>query len=1608
MFFFVVQANSLPWMTTSVSLAVLGIYYGFLSTLPIGPAQLLCVRTFLLEAKGTERQLSAIVSANKVAVAAISGLVVAQVMLLLSVYFPSLYALWVKPHTLSLLVLPYLMLRWNRIKQFESNIVEKEIWGDFGIPIAFLESLFLQLMNPILLPSPVFARLMGLFLFRYSNVPAFIIGGILGSLFGHIAFVCSIWFLLLRLERDSPTIYPLLKRVVHRAFPPILLSFCLAYLGRAPIGFLSNRFSYNISSQSEKPWPDIVFDHSINNRPSRIVNHNDLNAKRPFFNKKHFSEYFFDTCVSNGKRRLSHNFPQSLSIFHKEIELCLKVPQLPIQGEEQIYENWTEERQNRLEQFRKTIETTMVALDEGVPLQDVIEKRVVSFSDGGEIVRKGYDPRLGYSISGRRSLLKNNSPLLSTEADLSESKTELLKPQERSGLASVSKNNQLKSWLSQQWEEMNDLPILPWQPLEFPENQNLLDFSKQDSIDIEISQKDSMLTESPKDSISWDVFLQNDSLASKRIEMLKSKSVEPWKTIFKNQQWPIHKWLNTNNKAYTVLPFHKEAKNKSQRSMELLEMYKPMPFWNFTSVKPDKERRRLSPVQRRRFAPVLRFFMTGSMRNRARKNLLWKVFQERLRSPMFLRVLDSVGEPNDSLQLDQSLWLSKEYNQNILDATKAARAIRNRWNFSLIHVPRGYLLVIQAYFRKYVKLPLLIISKNSIRSLFFQPSEWQQDWQEWSQERYIDCAYDGKERSLNVRPTFDTAGKQIKIANPFHLRPWHPSSDKQVNILQEANSSSDNAMNLHMESPVYLTIWGQETDVPFGRIKKKPSFWKPIFKGLNLLLRREISAKLFRPFQQWIRPYIQEINETLSRLEQQVVSFFESSSTNLEKTQKQNNQLSSKPQDTQYNNKLKVANADIQADLSTSNVDRDTKELSRLDSPSLEPKIQIEAQTDLIETFEYSLKPENKTTSIEYDLHKTRHTQESVHKKRARIQVKSFRGRLVKEQQKLFHSIRRLVQLRRKLVSHLNKKVAQLNRRFFQTARSSQRLIIRFIIQVQRLIANFIQSLTRISHSLVLEVKILKNQYANNSSRSQDQPLIPSHEGQYPTQNLSQAYLIHKIWQARFMNRPDLTCLMNAWIERQPLKKSIQDYLNKQGILGTKEPQELMHSHWFEWLRGFRSYTPSSRLWNDIVPERWAQEISQHWKQISNPVLELQPEDVTFHSDESKYSKNMSYHQPLFQKAVNLAKRWRLHLLVRGYTDFFNDADVDRFPLWKTNILETAAKDRLNKIRLEGGMQATEQERLGLEEDPLVHFGGTMQHTNMFSWLPSLEETASTIQPVVKPTNKQLPIKQREQQRKNLKLELSQRFLTSTVAEDYWSSRLLRDISRKLIKEVELQRILGNRGLAINRVSELSKNMPKYLKIVCEGDKDILLNSEWYYQYKVLDDELLMYNTASSLLRFANRRQNSLALSTSEFRSTSPVLIQDSAYPISLIPEDIFLPRDLREFTILEYLDLTAGLYDYEWLENQVSKKDHQEAVDNRQQIYEDKHKILRKQDIGKSIGLLKENHQELDDRQTINRFLWPIHRVEDLACMNRFWIGTANQSRFSMLRIRTSPTVLS
>ena len=82
-------------------------------------------------------------------------------------------------------------------------------------------------------------------------------------------------------------------------------------------------------------------------------------------------------------------------------------------------------------------------------------------------------------------------------------------------------------------------------------------------------------------------------------------------------------------------------------------------------------------------------------------------------------------------------------------------------------------------------------------------------------------------------------GLQIKIIYPFSLKPWHKLKLKKNKEKNKLNSLN----NKKKINYSYLTAWGFQTNAPFGDVKKKNSFWKPIRKELAKKWKKQILLK---------------------------------------------------------------------------------------------------------------------------------------------------------------------------------------------------------------------------------------------------------------------------------------------------------------------------------------------------------------------------------------------------------------------------------------------------------------------------------------------------------------------------------------------------------------------------------------------------------------------------------------------------------------------------------------------------------------------------------------------------------------------------------------------
>ena len=142
--------------------------------------------------------------------------------------------LWVSPHALSMWLVLYALFYAFRIRRFERLFrPDTRMWQQY-LRGVFIDSAVFQWLNPVLLPSPVLARVMSLGMFRYSQKPLFLFGGLVGWLLGHATLALVYHFLSLRLQSSLRRLQIPLQ-LVHEPFSLFVLALCFSSAGPCPV-----------------------------------------------------------------------------------------------------------------------------------------------------------------------------------------------------------------------------------------------------------------------------------------------------------------------------------------------------------------------------------------------------------------------------------------------------------------------------------------------------------------------------------------------------------------------------------------------------------------------------------------------------------------------------------------------------------------------------------------------------------------------------------------------------------------------------------------------------------------------------------------------------------------------------------------------------------------------------------------------------------------------------------------------------------------------------------------------------------------------------------------------------------------------------------------------------------------------------------------------------------------------------------------------------------------------------------------------------------------------------------------------------------------------------
>jgi len=1579
----VLWASILSWINISSPLILFGFYYGFLTTLPIGPSQIISIRAFLLE--GT---LSGTV--------AISGLILGQLLIFLSIYYSPLYIILVKPHTVTLLVLPYILFYWYRIKDLLDYQSLRPINSikDYRIYKIFFDSFIFQLLNPILLPSPVLARLVNLFLFRYSNSFLFVVSCFFGWLSGHFFFFKFINFFLIHLEKDSPVLYLLVKRLIYRTFSIIILICFLLYLGKAPVPLftkkLNDEFQFNQLKNSgffllNKPWPTFFFDHRRWNRPIRYIENSRFSNKSIV--KRNVSQYFFNTSLSDGKQKISFTALPSLSIFEKDLKNYLTISK-EFTLSNHFYKDWINNKENRKNSLYSELKSRLKALDNGFFIKDVIEKKTSLFNNEGNSLTKLNDPFLTRLCRGKTTISK--SPWL-----LIENFYELKKNQKEPYL--LKKENKLKFWISNRWRnlERKNLP-LPWEPLskdarrililliqgsknkklkkklqqiKFSEEQLFINSTKQNSFS-ELEQNlynKKILNKKNKTSyfnleLILNLSTRQKALYFKQLEEEKRQILErSWKNLFLNNSINFIQLKKFIFLLKKIFYFHQK--------LGLQEISKEMPRWtsklrndkfdviavgvtdirqrkvkNLGYLIKGKDKRRKIVRRFSQQSDFRRKLVKGSMRARRRKTLIWKVLQLKTHSPFFLRINEkhipfkfSLNKFHlisrnfffkNPIEKQKKISFFSTKKKTFIKKTKTDRlAIANRWDFPLAQWGRSWLLIIQSYFRKYLILPILIILKNIIRLILFQTPEWSEDWNDWNKEIYIKCTYDGTEVSEKELPEqWLRDGLQIKIIYPFSLKPWHNLQLKKKNykkeIIIKKNSLNNEKKNLNK-------LLKNNND--FIKNKKKINYSYLTAWGFETNLPfgdikkkpsfwKLIRKKLLKKWKKTILLKLTKIYSTLFLIKKKITSNFIK------------NELISD----QSNNLIKLNTKLIHNSKNSLNNKNSKKRLPKQISPKFNKNILSENQIKTKYEISRNIK---KLEKLKY-LKKTKI--EKITKKFSFDNKK----KTIKIKQKLLKYCKKNIELIKKFPYLIKKNWNKRNKQIFQ-------FFIFFIRFNSSLIIKIKQNLIFIKNG---KIKNFSKKSQFNLKKNTINYEYSSHFNKKNIFLMSQTYLFYKVWQKEIITKYNLKALLKFWSSNLLIKKVIKKKLKKKGIFTLIKLKALKEKNWKKWLQNFNKYSISSQEWCKITPKKWRNRVTSQWKNKKlKQFIILEKQKQTLISSKQKEFSYKLLPNSLLNQNKKLNKRYQYNYLSYSYLDF------KKHP----NFLKLVYNKEKNRINNKFLQTVKNKKNIFLKPNFTLWLIPTFTEKK---YIPKTEKLA---------ISKISLLKQKNSKNNQNKKSLRERERHQTIRQWKWKSKNVEKNFKELGDMASLMTFMQDQKNVISLSKKMRENLKLFRLLFCRdiGINKLTINSE-HRLPRVLDDQILMYKIVSLFLKSKKRFKTNLDFKNlNEYTSRIEIFQNKQKKNVALVNlEDLILPKYRKELKVLNLLDL------------------------NKNKILNLRKNFLNER---KKTQIKLQKLQEQNKNLIIKHFLWPSFRLEDLACINRFWFNTTNGSRFSMLRIR-------
>nr|YP_010445473.1 hypothetical protein RF1 [Bougainvillea arborea]UTM06097.1 hypothetical protein RF1 [Bougainvillea arborea] len=1344
------------------SVVVVGLYYGFLTTFSIGPSYLFLLQAQVMEEgeEGTEKKVSAT-----------TGFIMGQLMMFISIYYTPLHLALGRPHTITVLALPYLLFQffWNNHKHFfDYGSTSRNSMRNLSIQCVFLNNLIFQLFNYFILPSSMLARLVNIYMFRCNNKMLFVTSSFVGWLIGHILFMKWVGLLLVWIQqnhnvliRSNKYLVSELRNSMARIFSILLFITCVYYLGRMPSPILTKKLKeasetkeseeetdveiektsetketkqeeegfteedpspslfseekedpdkidetekirvngkdktkdefhfhlkeacYKNSPTSysgnqdiskleilkeenknffwfEKPLLSLLFDYKRWNRPTRYIKNNRF--ENPIRNE--MSQYFFYTCQNDGKQRISFTYPPSLSIFWEMIQRNLSLSTKEKLFYDELYNYWIYTNEQKKNNLRNEIVNRISILDKGLLYINALEKKTRLCKNKKEYLPKIHDPFLNGFYRG---ILKNMfSPYIIQKTPVKKNTIDKIFINK---LHTIFYNDYNCHEYKQKIDTFDKKSVAT----EIWDFKNK--FAEESTLNLKGS---SLLREQGKmgseDREKFLKFFADAIIADSFNQYIQKKSIG-LKEISK-------KIIRQSYKLIDELEQEEKYEDEGLGSEVQIRSRTP----NFVVIFIDNEENEdtinkldqtseTTSVEYSQQSDFRRDVIKGSMRVQRRKIVISELYQANIRSPLFLdRMEKSVFFCIDLYEVIKRIFrnrmektpkfLISDYREKEIkrgdkkkeyeikkeqDQEKTRKKIRETWETSLYtQIARSLLLVIQSILRKYIFLPLLIIAKNIGRVLLFQNPEWDEDFKEWNREIHIKCTYNGVQLSERAFPkNWLIEGIQIKIIFPFCLKPWRRSRIKLSPRMKQKEQKKKNDF-------CFLTVWGMETELPFGSPRKRPSFFKPIFKKLKKKIKIIINKclRVLKIFNEKLKLFIRVPNE-------------------IEKNK-------CIIQSLLFKKKKKI---------SIVNPTDESNEIKKEKNSIINNQIQITHKSPIQSQFKNSTNYSVTEITMKNLGNRTRIVRNQIEKitkdKKNRIEIKISPNK-TRYDVKRFESHKNISQIFKRGNARLSRKSSYFIKFFIEKIYIDIFLYIfnvsiinteRFHESTKKLIEKSIcnnkTSQERIDTTNKNTIKFLSTikksllRFSSNINRNSKIP--------YDLSFLSQAYVFYKLSQAKIINLSKVKYKLRSVFQYHGtslfLKKEIKDYFETQGItpyeLSTKKLPNFLMNQWKKWLKSNYQYDLSRIKWSRLVPQKWRNTVNEHCKLEKKKKwnsYEYEKEQLINYN--YKNANNSEVHLLLLSdQKENLKKNYRYDVLSSKFLYYEDKKDSYRYGL---------------------------------------------------------------------------------------------------------------------------------------------------------------------------------------------------------------------------------------------------------------------------------------------------------------------------------------------------------